>query len=780
MKEKMSNFFGDWGRRGWFLLNIFCTVMYLMWRIFFTIPFGYGYISVGVGVALLIVEALGMVESLVHYINMYNVRDYKKPEVDLELFPEVDVFISTYNEPTSLIAKTIFACKRMEYPDQNKVHIYLCDDGHREEMKQLASKMKVNYLDRETHAGQKAGNLNHALANSSSPYIVTFDADMLPQSCFLMETIPYVVDAELKNQKRKPDDQIPLGFIQTPQAFYDLDLFQFNLHSETKIPNEQDYFYRDIEVARTRSNSCIYGGSNTIISRKALEDVGGFYTEGITEDFATGILIQRKGYVSLALGKPLASGVSAHVLQDLIQQRVRWARGVITTGRKMHIFTAKDLSFSQKMNYWASIWYWYAPIKRFLYIMSPILFAVFGFTIFRCTLLEVLIFWLPMYLTSNISLRQLSNNIRNTKWTSIYEYALFPYMIIPVILESFGFSLKKFKVTNKENTERNRKKDIVYSIPILILIVLSIIGILNCIRIMFDSGSIGPMVVLFWLINNLFNMIMCAFFVQGREIYRNAERIQVEIPVKVWVDGRVVYEGITRDISETGVAIYMAKPHLLDSDRSERVILEIADRAWYVKVECEVKYVKEEKNKELPWIYTMEYKNIISENGYDNLLAICYDRVPTKPQEINKKEGFYDDLSNNINKRVAPPFYMKRHYPRIELNSYVPYQCEQGEGQAKIIDFNYVFASISGKPLSDEIELMLGEHKIKAKFVRMMKNLCLYEVIDHEKVYEMQEVCDDIMEFLLKNAKRPETDQDTKETEKQAIFAKGFNEMELV
>ena len=80
-----------------------------------------------------------------------------------------------------------------------------------------------------------------------------------------MKTVPYFVDAELKNKGRKEAEQIHLGFVQTPQSFHDLDLFQFNLYSESRIPNEQDYFYRDIQVARTKTNSVIYGGSNTVI-----------------------------------------------------------------------------------------------------------------------------------------------------------------------------------------------------------------------------------------------------------------------------------------------------------------------------------------------------------------------------------------------------------------------------------------------------------------------------------------------------------------------------------
>lgn len=772
----VKEFFKDWGHRGWFVLNIFCTIGYLMWRIFFTIPFGYGFLSVFFGIALLIVETLGMVEALVHYANMYNTRDYKKPDVPLELFPDVDVFISTYNEDVVLLAKTICACKRMDYPDKSKVHIYLCDDGHRECMKKLASQLKVNYLDRDTHEGQKAGNLNHALANSNSPYILTLDADMLPQSCFLMETIPYCVDAELRNRNRKPEDQIKLGFIQTPQSFYDLDLFQFNLYSEEKIPNEQDYFYRDIEVARTRTNSCIYGGSNTIISREALNDIGGFYTGAITEDFATGILIQKKGYVSLGLGKVLVSGMSANELQNLIQQRIRWARGVISTGRKMHIFTSKDLSFGQKMNYWASIWYWYAPVKRFFYIMSPILYAVFGYMIFRCNLWEVLLFWLPMYLTSNISLKKLSNNIRNTKWTSIYEYALFPYMLIPVILETFGITLKKFKVTNKKAVDNRKRKDIVYQVPVFILIVLSILGIINCIRIMFDSGSMGPVVVLFWLIANLYHMVMCSFFISGRKAYRKAERVTIQIPAVLHVNG-IDYMCETKDISETGAAVYLDKPHLLNVYEESGIILEITDRDYHVEMMCEVKFTKKEKDREKPWLYSMEFIGFNSEQGYDNLLAICYDRVPTKPQGLQKTTGIYDDLSTNIGRRSTPVFQLKRHFPRIDVNNYIAYRASCGKGLAKVVDFNYQFICVEGEPLDQEIEFLFGGHDLKAVKNRQVKNMYLYEIEDFNQTYRNQNVCDEIMEYVLHIAtsKTPEVIED-----KKTVAQRDFNEMDLV
>ena len=76
-------------------------------------------------------EALGMVEAFIHFANMYSVRGYECPEVPLDMFPDVDVFIATYSEECSLLYKTINGCKHMEYPDKSKVHIYLCDNWTR-------------------------------------------------------------------------------------------------------------------------------------------------------------------------------------------------------------------------------------------------------------------------------------------------------------------------------------------------------------------------------------------------------------------------------------------------------------------------------------------------------------------------------------------------------------------------------------------------------------------------------------------------------------------------
>ncbi len=739
----MRGFFHNWKGKIWFFVNMFFTIMYLMWRIFFTIPFEYGIVSIVAGIALLVVEVLGMVEAFVHYANMYSVEGYPFPEnLPLDEFPDVDVFVATYSEEVDLLYKTLRGCTRMKYPDPKKVHIYLCDDGHREEMRALAARLGVNYLDREDHEGAKAGNLNNALAHSGSPYVVTFDADMIPRSNFLMKTIPYFVDAELRNRDRKEEDKIKLGFLQSPQSFYNLDLFQFNLYSESRIPNEQDYFYKDIQVARTKTNSVIYGGSNTVLLREALEAIGGFYTGAITEDFATGILIEKKQYVSLGTAEPLASGLSPQDLKDLVQQRTRWARGVIATGRKMHIFTASELNFSQKMNYWASIWYWYAPLKRLIYIMSPILYATFGFMVFKCTLAQVLIFWLPMYISSNISLRMLSRNIRSTKWTSIYETVLFPYMLLPVLFESVGISMKKFKVTSKGEQKNEKGKNFLYSIPFLILIVLSVWGIFRCILIMLDSGSFGPIVVLFWLINNLFLLVMSLFFVDGRIPYRKTERVLVRMPCKVKYKGEI-YTGMTKDASEAGISMTLPKPYFFEENENVEIFLDTED--YHVDMFATVVHVSQRDD---DWVYSMKVTDI---NGsYDELLGILYDRIPTVPTEIKKDSGSFEDLKLNLKKRVTPPFYQKRNYPRVLIDDQI--RClNEGIDAVKVFDFNYVCVTVEDDGMPKDLRLAVSDDIIlECRFENeIRKGLHLYNVVNYKELVDRKKTRSELLDWLV-------------------------------
>lgn len=51
---------------------------------------------------------------------------------------------------------------------------------------------------------------------------------------------------------------------------------------------------RRLQAGKDRFNAVMYVGSNTVFRRSALEEIGGFATGVITEDMATGMLLQTK------------------------------------------------------------------------------------------------------------------------------------------------------------------------------------------------------------------------------------------------------------------------------------------------------------------------------------------------------------------------------------------------------------------------------------------------------------------------------------------------------
>ncbi len=733
--------------RLWFILNIIFTLIYLAWRLFFTLPFEYGIVSIVAGVSLFVVEFFGMIEALVHYFNMHDVQSLPLPQVPTERFPHVDIFIATYNEPSDILLKTINGCVHMDYPDKSKVHIYLCDDGSRAEMRKLAAQMGIGYIDREKHEHAKAGNLNNAMSGTNSPLIVTFDADMIPRREFLMHTVPYFVAQDIENEGKEEKDRVYLGFLQTPQAFYNPDLFQFNLYSENRIPNEQDYFYRDIQVSRNKSNSAIYGGSNTVLSRRALDDIGGFYTGTITEDYATGMLMQKKKYRCIATNEVLASGLSPTDLKSLVDQRIRWARGVIASNRKMHVFLTPHLTFAQKVNYWASELYWYAPIKRLIYFICPILYAAFGYIVFKCTLWQVLLFWLPMYITSNISLRMLSRNIRTTKWTGIYETVLFPFMLIPVISEAFGISMKRFKVTKKGAVENERGKNLPFLIPFALLVVLSVIGIVNCLRQIFESNTLGPIVVLFWLVVNLYTLAMSMFFVIGRNFVRGAERTIVDADCEVLSESNL-YSGRTVDISETGIAMMCPVP--MDLNEKDTAVIRLSDERYQAIVKGKVVYVSSRGD---VWKYAFQITDYME--SYEEYLQLIYDRIPTLPQNLNNSSGSFDDLRINLFRRTTKPFYEKRHFPRITLNMSIP---DENGIKRHIDDFNFQYCSFIGVGYPEQMEFTISQEPeitlICIKEKELERGCTLYRVANYQQLHDNADTCRFIEEWAIKNRYR--------------------------
>ena len=487
-----------------YLITIMLTIVYITYRIAFTLPIHLGALSLTLSIIVLLLEVWESLDFFVYYINILRVnkKNHQTPDVsDITEFPDIDVLIATLNESEAILKDTIISCKNMDYYDKSKVHIYVCDDGNRSNIKNLADSLNVNYITRLTNKDAKAGNYNHALQIISSPYIATFDADMCPTPNFLMKTMPYL----LKDKN--------IGFVQLPQSFKNPDIFQLRFGLENKIPFEQDYFYHSIQIAKNETNSAICCGTNVVFSRKALDDTNGFAKNTISEDIATGMTIEAKGYKGLALNDVEAYGIAVNDVTGFTKQRSRWARGCIQIGKKFKILKNPGLSFRQKIEYLSCISYWFFGFRRILYILSPLLFSIFGIIIVDCNLLTFLAIWLPTYLLKRFAIDSLEENKRSATWNKIYETIQAPVICKEVLKEFFGFGNTRFEVTpkngiNKKMTKTHKK----ILTSHLVLWLLSILGLIMSIIKILSQGITVYILSLIWLISNIFYLSIALIF----------------------------------------------------------------------------------------------------------------------------------------------------------------------------------------------------------------------------------------------------------------------------
>lgn len=719
-----------------YTLTFIFSFIYLVWRGVATLPWQESLFAIIFGILLWVSEIVSNLTGVILIWSKNKAREIVKPEVDPSEYPDVDVLIATHNEEVPLLLKTVNAAVHMKYPDPSKVHIYLSDDKNRPEVKELAEKFGIGYLGLENNKHAKSGNLNNALAHTDSPLVATFDADMIPYSDFLLETVPYFVG----NQKeREADEDVkPLGLVQTPQSFYNADVFQFNLFTEETIPNEQDFFSREVNVLNNAHDAAIYTGSSTLISRQAIADAGGFPTNTVTEDFQLGALINSQGYKNISTLEPMASGLTPTDIPSVLKQRIRWGRGVVQSVHNLKLFTNKNLTFQQKLVFMNGYLYWWSFIRRLLYILAPILFTVFNIQVVDTDFWTLLIFWLPSYFFLHLSMQDLSTDIRTQRWGEVQETIFAPYLFIPVFLQAIGIKEKKFKVTNKAATQS--KKDIWYVLPHAVLLALTIFGLIK-----FNYGKFGSeifygSVITFWLLSHAINLTFSVFFYLGRPIFRKTERFLAAYEVNVRTETKT-YDFVTRNISENGLSFVSDVPYYFPENQT--LAFEVRKAGYVAHLTGKIVRVYREKEQ---WIYGVALDEM-PEKEYLQYLQIIYDGFNRSlPQYrdpwLTPFDLFFANVQRRLNQFSGKTLPISKQ-PVIQVNEVVSLEAMD----VMLEKYNYVTMTfISAENLREQVdrivtidhvtfELEFLEQVESQKYVFQVKNVD--ELLEEASFYEL-------------------------------------------
>lgn len=730
---------------------------YVFWRVVFTLPLQFGFLSIALGLMLLLAELSSFTVTLSNFREATHYIDPELPVIPESWYPDVDVLIATHNETVELMYKTVSACTFLNYPDKSKVHVWLSDDKNRPEMKALAESFGIGHIGMEGNTQAKAGNLNNALAHTSAPLVVTLDADMIPSSDFLMETVPYFFLPNLEKQEdgrwrilspEEIDPDYKIGFIQSPQSFYNPDLYQYNLYSEENIPNEQDYFFTQVNVAKNNDNVSQYAGSNTVLSREALDAVGGFNAGSITEDFLTGLLMLQAGYRNLGIPQQLAHGLSPDTIGSLMAQRERWARGNVQVFKIIRVWTTKTLNFWQKFSLTATLCYWFSFLGRLIFLMAPIMSALFDVRIVNAQIWETLLFWLPHYILYYYATKVFSDNTRSNHWSAVVDTIMAPYLSLPVIWEVLGFSQKKFVVTDKTKGGGVEKwRTFLYVLPHMLLLLATFASIFLLVRHSLIINSIYNPIVLFWLFIGSKNLMFAIFFMLGRINMRNAERFFVHVDIDAECSG-VISSGKTADISDTGLSAVFDLP--LNCKADSVIDLTVKTDLYSSHMKCRLINVKQQSQKEGgKWKYGFIIEEMDDQNKRQ-YTQILYDRPHSLPKRFKENSSVFDDINTNLMLRTRRKEFSFRRLPRLYLE--LPFTLPEGS-HGILHDFNFEYARVEiNKVLqpNETITVSFGEglDLILMPHIVNDDSRFLYRVVNSDEILERPDYVDVINKWI--------------------------------
>ena len=412
------------------------SARYFGWRITDTIDY-VDPLSLVFAILLLFAEAYGFIIAILGaFVTVHHFkRELPTEPLEARNAPTVDILVPSYNEEPELLEVTLLAARAVVYPGENyddptrsRKRVYLLDDGgtvqrrnhpnpetrkaaeeRHHQLQDLCRRIGVTYLTREKNVHAKAGNINAAFPKVQGDYILILDADHVPTTDILQNTVP------LLNENPK------LFLVQTPHFFLNPDPLERNLDTHGEMPGEQEMFYGVIQRGLDFWDGSFFCGSAALLRRKHLEEVGGIQGDSITEDAETALELHARGYESAYVDKPMVAGLAPETFTAFISQRIRWAQGM------MQIFLLKNplfksgLSITQRLCYLNSSFFWFFPIARLMFYLAPVLYLVFNVSVYNATSAEIVAYTIPHVVASLMMADYLYRGVRWLFISELYE-----------------------------------------------------------------------------------------------------------------------------------------------------------------------------------------------------------------------------------------------------------------------------------------------------------------------------------------------------------------------
>jgi len=290
----------------------------------------------------------------------------EQPVFNNIFFPKVSVHMAIANEPHDMVCASLDRLATLDYPDYEVLVIFnnYKDPNNLQPALEYGNQLGLRCIDAGQISGFKAGALNYALelTHPDAEIIAVVDSDYQVQSSWLSG---YVNHFENKN----------VAAVQSPQAHRNFQPFKFSRW----LNHEYNRFFVTGMMHRNQRNAIIQHGTMLLLRRSAIEDVGKWGENFISEDTELGLRLLLKGYELRYLPKVQGRGLVAGDFKSYTKQRFRWAFGAMQILRQywweLLSSNSNSLTPSQRYHFMAGWTTWFADAIHLAYALASILWT---------------------------------------------------------------------------------------------------------------------------------------------------------------------------------------------------------------------------------------------------------------------------------------------------------------------------------------------------------------------------------------------------------------------
>ena len=247
------------------------------------------------------------------------------PLFDITNAPKVTVQLPMYNE-MYVAERIIDTTAELDYP-RDKFQIQVLDDSTDETKEIIANKVKelaakgidIIHIHRTDRTGYKAGALDSAMDKVSGEFIAIFDADFVPDSDFLLKTIPYFQDEKI-------------GVVQTRWGHLNK---TYSMLTELQAFGLNGHFAIEQGGRNANGHYINFNGTAGIWRKSCIADAGGWEHDTITEDLDLSYRAQMKGWKFKYLEDVISPAELPITMSALKSQQHRWMKGGAEVFMKM-------------------------------------------------------------------------------------------------------------------------------------------------------------------------------------------------------------------------------------------------------------------------------------------------------------------------------------------------------------------------------------------------------------------------------------------------------------